>query len=47
MARKVAKHYKINKVVIEREELNRRTLLIVAAAGTVAGLKYKLSSLFL
>jgi len=46
VARKVAKHHKI-KVVIERERLNQRTLLEVAAAGTAAGgLKYELSSLF-
>ena len=36
VAREVAKHHKI-KVVIEREELNGRTLLAVAAAGIAAG----------
>ena len=36
MARKVAKYYKI-KVVIEREGLNRRMLLVVAATGIVVG----------
>ena len=36
MAKEVAKHYKI-KVLIKREELNRRTFLVVAAAGTIVG----------
>ena len=45
MARKVAKHHEI-KVVIERERLNQRTLLEVAAGTAAGGLKYELSSLF-
>ena len=36
MAREMAKHYKI-KVVIKREELNKKTLLVVAAAGIAVG----------